>query len=534
MLGQFLLRDCLFAGLPVVVLARNRRLFTAQQRVEQIIFGFEQTSQRYLPRPLVLAGDIHQPMLGLSAVDTDWVARNCDTVLHSAASVKFHAEASDRNGNDSYAVEPYHSNVVGTRNLLEFCRHTQIVNFHHISTAYVCGKQSGPVCESPAQHVQFGNDYEASKAEAETLVQQAAFLKSKTILRPSIIVGDSQSGYTPAFHGIYTALQLGYLFLIGILRAGITELTPEVIESATKKYFVEQLGLEGHEQKNLVPVDWVSAVILKVVQAPELHGNIYHITNPKPITSAEIIASMQAAILDSQPQSNDLKTGVPSELLELEGFRTLMDTYRSYFGNDPQFDSTHTQAIPTASACPELDHPTLVKLWKYAIRAEFAARKNLKAASPVNVDALLTAVCVEQSPGVEKTSTIVDLQVNGPGGGRWHIGWEKNGWEEDEAGSVPMTCCRAEVKVVSDLQLHLNSRDLAALLNGQITVESAFYSGQLYVQSTSLNPDEIQLLVQKLFDALRFAISDFSRSSQDEIQSACSPHARPASKGTSI
>ena len=46
-----------------------------------------------------------------------------------------------------------------------------------------------------------GNDYEHSKIEAERLVRAADWLDPPTIYRPSIIVGDSRTGYTATFHG---------------------------------------------------------------------------------------------------------------------------------------------------------------------------------------------------------------------------------------------------------------------------------------------------------------------------------------------
>jgi thioester reductase-like protein len=96
------------------------------------------------------------------------------------------------------------SNLTGTRNLLQLCRETGVRQFDHVSTAYVCGKRPGPVFERELDCGQtFRNDYERSKCEAEKLVRAAAHLDRVTVYRPAIIVGDSRTGYTTAYHGPY-------------------------------------------------------------------------------------------------------------------------------------------------------------------------------------------------------------------------------------------------------------------------------------------------------------------------------------------
>ena len=72
--------------------------------------------------------------------------------------------------------EPYLSNLNGTRNVLEFCSKTDIREFHHVSTAYVCGTRRGRILESELDVGQeHGNDYEISKFESEQLVRAQVF-----------------------------------------------------------------------------------------------------------------------------------------------------------------------------------------------------------------------------------------------------------------------------------------------------------------------------------------------------------------------
>ena len=97
------------------------------------------------------------------------------------------------------------------QHVLELCRNAGIRNFHHVSTAYVCGLRQGRILESELDVGQkMSNDYEQSKLQAEKMVRSADFLDSLTVHRPAIIIGDSTNGYTTTYHGFYAPLQAVY------------------------------------------------------------------------------------------------------------------------------------------------------------------------------------------------------------------------------------------------------------------------------------------------------------------------------------
>ena len=194
--------QCSF-GLP----SRSRR----SQRVETLLRQWELSLETTLPRPVVLEGDLGEVDLGLDNRTLNWIERHCTSVLHNAASLVFRGDDPDG--------EPYLSNVEGTRRMLELCRCTGIRQFHHVSTAYVCGLREGRVLETEVNLGQTpGNVYEKTKLQAEMLVRTADFLDSPTIFRPSIIVGDSQTGYTTTYHGFYAPLKLAHTMASKVAR----------------------------------------------------------------------------------------------------------------------------------------------------------------------------------------------------------------------------------------------------------------------------------------------------------------------------
>ena len=102
------------------------------RRVESVLARVEKANGRILPRPVVIEGNLTRPGLGIDAADVRWIGRHCDAVLHNAANLTFEGVAPG---------EPWLSNVQGTRELLQLCRATGVRRFHHISTAYVCGRR---------------------------------------------------------------------------------------------------------------------------------------------------------------------------------------------------------------------------------------------------------------------------------------------------------------------------------------------------------------------------------------------------------
>src|SRR6516162_4361972 len=232
-LGGYLLRELAATGQLVVVLARDAGTTSAEERVRGLISTW---NSKHSPQIVVLAGDVRTPHLGLSPAERHWVARNCTRVVHSAASVAFQSSS---NG------DPWTTNVEGTARVLDLCRSLGISEMHHLSTAFVCGDSCGRILEAELERGQgFHNDYERSKYEAELSVRSARGLRA-TIYRPSVIVGDGQTGATGSHHGFYRFLEAA-------------DRLATRIEGESRRSLPLRLPLDGEEQHHLVCVDWVA------------------------------------------------------------------------------------------------------------------------------------------------------------------------------------------------------------------------------------------------------------------------------------
>lgn len=357
LLGRFLLRDLSAQGRKVAVLVRGNKTANAEDRVNDLLRDWHEVAGAYVEKPLILQGDITLPGLGLSVADRDWVAANVDEVVHSAANLSFARREADG--------EPYASNEGGTAKVLELCRGAGIRRLHHVSTAYVCGLRQGRVLETELDVGQMtGNDYERSKIASERAVRAADFLDVLTVYRPSIIVGDLVNGFTNTFHGFYKPLRIVQPFVESFLKASL--------ESGS---LLDVLGMSGAECKNLVPVDWVSAVMARIILDPSLHGSTYHLTSTRPTSVGLLCRVFEQMVVEMADGQKATGGGKPTSgfdpALVSRLFGDQMKVYKAYWRDDPEFDSATTRRAVPDLVSPAIDEPTIRRLCRFAIETSF-------------------------------------------------------------------------------------------------------------------------------------------------------------------
>lgn len=407
LLGRYLLRDLLLEGRRVAVIVRPARKESAAARVEAILQMWENELGQMLPRPVCLEGNVCEPEVGLDVESRTWVAEHCNTMLHSAASLTFHADGSG---------EPDRTNIEGTQNVLNLCQSAAINVLHYVSTAYVCGLREELVMEDDLDFGQeFRNDYERTKLTAEKLVRCADFLKQLTIYRPAVIAGDSQTGYTNTYHGLYM-----YLKLMSVLVRN-TEPGPDGV-----RFTPVRLNMTGEEPRNIIPVDWVSAVMCHLLKTPEAHGKTFHIAPEKPLTPRQIIEagytyfnSRGVEFVGQSPTE-----GQPISEMDRDAHDN-MGMYKEYEVSDPDFDLTNLHQYAGHLPCPVIDEAMLHRFWKYGEDDRWGKRKSPKAAPCFDVNAhLLQLVDTGEGDPPAKVSDerpVIGIDVIGRGGGQWSL-----------------------------------------------------------------------------------------------------------------
>jgi thioester reductase-like protein len=192
--------------------------------------------------------DVSRERCGIAAPVYDGLVADTTRVIHGAASIRF----------DESLKTARRVNVEGTRHVLALAQAARargaLKRFVYVGTAYVAGERTGLVREDELDTGQrFRNSYEQSKFEAEQLVRAHRDAFPVTILRPSIIVGDSRTGQTSSFKMLYWPLKM-YARRIWRTAPGF----PDAII-------------------DIVPVDFVASAIAHLSFDPRAEGRTAHL-----------------------------------------------------------------------------------------------------------------------------------------------------------------------------------------------------------------------------------------------------------------
>ena len=227
----------------------------------------------------LIEGDITHPDLGISEDDLETIREETTSVFHLAA-------AYDLAVNKDIATRV---NVEGTKNVNELCRSLpNLRRYNYISTCYVAGKRTGQILETELEHdAGFRNFYEETKYLAEIEVEKLKADLPVTIFRPAVVVGDSQTGETVKYDGIY--------YLIQYLRKA-----PNLLR------FIN-VG-NKNVRLNLVPVDFVVNGIAALSSDEQAIGKTIALADPDPLATSELFD----AIAETLSKKRSVLTPPPS------------------------------------------------------------------------------------------------------------------------------------------------------------------------------------------------------------------------------
>jgi NAD(P)-dependent dehydrogenase (short-subunit alcohol dehydrogenase family) len=209
-------------------------------------------------KPIV--GDLATPRLGVADDAVAELSGAIDHFFHLAAVYDMTAHE-----------EPNRiANVDGTRHAVELANTLGTGCFHHTSSIAVAGMYQGLFREDMFDEGQkLEHPYHRTKFEAEKIVRAQAMVPWR-VYRPSIVVGDSNTGEMDKIDGPYyffTAIKMARHYLPG---------------------WFPLVGPEfGHT--NIVPVDFVAAAMDHIAHQPGLDGQAFHLCSPKRQRSGDVI-----------------------------------------------------------------------------------------------------------------------------------------------------------------------------------------------------------------------------------------------------
>ena len=275
----------------------------------------------------IVAGDITKPDLGLSQEDLERARAQTTTLFHLAAIYDL-AVAREL----AQLV-----NVQGTERVNEFAKSIpDLKRYHYVSTCYVAGRRRGLIGENELQHdAGFRNHYEESKYRAELSVDALKSQLPVTIHRPAVVVGDSRTGETAKYDGIY--------YLIHYLRRWPGGLS--LINIGNNKVSL-----------NLVPIDFVIEAMVALAKDEQAVGATVQIADPSPLTTEQLFDAI-AATVAGRKSVITVPRNIVYPVLMAPGAPKITGLPHSavpYFFLEQAYDTTQSQQLlaPHKIQCP--------------------------------------------------------------------------------------------------------------------------------------------------------------------------------------
>jgi thioester reductase-like protein len=197
-----------------------------------------------------LRGDVSASLLGLEPGVYRRLAGEVTHLIHAAGNVKLNQPL----------IEARRSAVDSLREVVGLARAGleagSLAKLDYVSTVGVAGRTRGLVREAPFREPHpFHNTYEAAKAEAEaTLLDEMGAGLPATIHRPSMVVGDSQTGKVIHFQVFYYLSE----FFAGRKTWGVVPTT-------------------GGVRLDIIPADYVARALHLASGRADAVGRLFHL-----------------------------------------------------------------------------------------------------------------------------------------------------------------------------------------------------------------------------------------------------------------
>lgn len=306
----------------VIALVRAADSAAATERLHGIMAKLWEDPAPYFDRVRAIAGDVTAPGLGMDTAERAAAAEEVTAVMHCAASISF----------DLPLEEARLINVEGTREIIGFAREAKscgrLDRFVHVSTAYVAGITKGTFRERQLDAGQeFRNTYEQTKWEAEHVVNEASDL-DPVIARPSIVMGESGSGWTPAFNVLYWPIR------------------------AFSRGMFKEVPARPEALVDVVPVDYVADALVFLLEDTSSSGVVNLVSGQEACSVDDLVGMTSAAFGRERPAVvAPGSTGTGSAAADDHA-----QVYFPYFDMDMVFDDSRARSLlgPAGIKCPHL------------------------------------------------------------------------------------------------------------------------------------------------------------------------------------
>ncbi len=369
-LGSHLMAAMITMGYNIIVFGRAAKKESLKERIFKLLKWFGAESM--YDRVTCIDTDLSQENLGISSGEYSRLCSVVDSVIHCASDTSF---------SESKREKVMAANMGSLMGILEFSKNAHADFFHYISTAYVAGSGSTFCKEILSSAITFTNVYEESKAAAENII--SGFCEENeiplSIIRPSIVYGNSQTGRSLKFNALYfpvrAAQSIKDIYMNDLMNNG-------GLKAAKNGIFIDEEGylflplkiyLPYEGDINIIPVDYFVNTTIKIIENCST-GCIYHLTNPSR-TTMKIVARYYEQLMKVRgveiiygPMPIGLLRNPAEEL-----FDRFIEPYRPYLSDNRVFDRTKTILITDNLNPPEFTYEIFKTCMEYAIRVNWGA-----------------------------------------------------------------------------------------------------------------------------------------------------------------
>ena len=369
-LGSHLMASMLSEGYSIIVLGRSTKEETLSERISRLLrwFGIE----NLFSQVICVEADLSKDNLQIEIKEYFRLCSVVDSVIHCASDTSF---------SENKREKVMAANIDGLKGILEFSGHAHVRFFHYVSTAYVAGTGNNYCKEILSSAETFTNVYEESKAGAEKII--AGFCEKNSIhysiIRPSIVYGDSRSGRSLKFNALYFPVRsmqsIKDIYLKDLNYNGGKKSSMHEIHIDKDGYLFIPLKiyLPNKGSINLIPVDYFVTSALKIIENCS-KGGIFNLTTNSP-TTFETLADFNerfmkvrgVEIIYGKLSGNIMRN--PAEEL----FDRFIEPYRPYLSDNRIFDRTNTDLVTDNLNPPEFTYEIFKSCMEYAIGVKWGA-----------------------------------------------------------------------------------------------------------------------------------------------------------------
>jgi thioester reductase-like protein len=285
-------------------------------------------------RVRVVLGAVEAMDLGMSGSDFREVAESITCIHH----MHLHRAGPEKVRADADAL--HRARVGGTRHVLELAAACpRLRRLCHWSSVHVAGKRKGVVLEEDLDEGQsFHSAFEEMQCAAEKLARSAQQRLPVTVLRPSVIVGDSRSGAIDRFDGPYYLMAL-------------------IVRNATPVHL--PLPGRGAAPLHLVPIDFVIDAAHALSRDERASGRTFHLVDCNPLPARRVYELVAEHAQTAQPRGF-IPAGLARTLLRAPGLERLARAPRAFvdaFDHQVFYNSRHAAELLLEAGirCPPFD-----------------------------------------------------------------------------------------------------------------------------------------------------------------------------------